>query len=160
MRTLAAIRDPIALLLALAAAATLLAFQEGPLVALLAALSVLVVRMAARPLFDRWVAARPAPAALAAAAAMTSPPSEPSHARAQAHEWFSPLTPREAEVALCLSEGLSNKETAWRLHIKPDTVETHVFNIMNKLTLHSRTQIGVWIVEQRARAGLSTKPTT
>ena len=158
MRTFAELRDPLALLLAVAAAVTLLAFQEGPLVAILAAVSVLVVRIAARPLFDRWVPARPAPAA-SAAATVTSPPSE-AHAKPQAHEWFSPLTPREAEVALCLSEGLSNKETAWRLHIKPDTVETHVFNIMNKLTLHSRTQIGVWIVEQRARAGLSTKPTT
>jgi DNA-binding NarL/FixJ family response regulator len=159
MRTLAELRDPFALLLAVAAAITLLAFQEGPLVAILAALSVLVVRILARPLFDRWVPARPARAA-PAAAAVTSASSEPAHAKPQAHEWFSPLTPREAEVALCLSEGLSNKETAWRLHIKPDTVETHVFNIMNKLTLHSRTQIGVWIVEQRARAGLTTKPTT
>lgn len=159
MRTIADLRDPLALLLAVAAAVTLLAFQEGPLVAILAAVSVLVVRVAARPLFDRWVPGLPAPAALAAAT-VPSPPSEPAHAKPQAHEWFSPLTPREAEVALCLSEGLSNKETAWRLHIKPDTVETHVFNIMNKLTLHSRTQIGVWIVEQRTRAGLTTKPTT
>jgi DNA-binding NarL/FixJ family response regulator len=50
------------------------------------------------------------------------------------------LTRREREVLLALSEGLSNKEIAERLHMSVDTERTHMMNILNKLGVHSRLQ--------------------
>jgi non-specific serine/threonine protein kinase len=58
-----------------------------------------------------------------------------------------PLTTREREVAALISEGLSNREIAARLHISQRTAEAHVQHILNKLGLHSRTQIAVRIVD-------------
>ena len=50
------------------------------------------------------------------------------------------ITPREREVLQTLSEGLSNKEIAARLHMSVDTERTHMMNILNKLGVHSRLQ--------------------
>jgi DNA-binding NarL/FixJ family response regulator len=50
------------------------------------------------------------------------------------------LTRREREVVLALSEGLSNKQIAERLHMSVDTERTHMMNILNKLGVHSRLQ--------------------
>jgi DNA-binding NarL/FixJ family response regulator len=50
------------------------------------------------------------------------------------------LTRREREVLLALSEGLSNKQIAERLHMSVDTERTHMMNILNKLGVHSRLQ--------------------
>jgi DNA-binding CsgD family transcriptional regulator len=147
MRTLAELRDPLALLLALAAAVTLLAFQEGPLVAVLAALSVLVVRIAVRPVFDRW---RPRPA---------SPPPPRSLPPPAGQAWYFPLTRRESEVALLVAEGLTNREIGERLHsertvdghVTERGVDSHVQNIMNSLNMNRRTQISAWVTERRPR---------
>ncbi len=50
------------------------------------------------------------------------------------------LTRREREVLMALSEGLSNKQIAERLHMSVDTERTHMMNILNKLGVHSRLQ--------------------
>jgi DNA-binding NarL/FixJ family response regulator len=50
------------------------------------------------------------------------------------------LTRREREVLQALSEGLSNKEIAERLHMSVDTERTHMMNILSKLGVHSRLQ--------------------
>ena len=50
------------------------------------------------------------------------------------------LTRREREVLTALSEGLSNKQIAERLHMSVDTERTHMMNILNKLGVHSRLQ--------------------
>lgn len=55
------------------------------------------------------------------------------------------LTPREREVIDLISEGLSNKRIAARLHISPHTVKSHVHNIMEKLALHTRLQLAAWV---------------
>jgi DNA-binding NarL/FixJ family response regulator len=47
------------------------------------------------------------------------------------------LTPREREIVQLLAEGRSNKEVAGTLRISIKTVETHRAHIMNKLHLHS-----------------------
>jgi len=141
MRMLADIRDPFVVLLALAAAVTLLAFQEGPLVAGLAALSVLVVRVAARPLVDRVIQRPP------------SPNSTPGRL------WYYPLTRRESEVALLLSEGLTHREIGERLHsdrtvdghLTERSVDANVQNIMNKLNMNRAPQISAWVAERRPR---------
>lgn len=54
------------------------------------------------------------------------------------------MTPREREVIELISEGLSNKRIASRLGIAPQTVKSHVRNIMEKLALHTRLQIAAY----------------
>jgi DNA-binding NarL/FixJ family response regulator len=54
------------------------------------------------------------------------------------------LTPREKEVINLISEGLSNKEIATRLHIATHTVKSHVSNILEKLALRTRLQIAAF----------------
>jgi DNA-binding NarL/FixJ family response regulator len=51
------------------------------------------------------------------------------------------LTPRETEVLQLLAEGKSNKEVATTLNISVKTAETHRTNIMNKLDLHSISEL-------------------
>lgn len=155
MRTLSDLRDPFGLLLAVAAAVTLLAFQEGPLVAFVAAVSVLAVRAAARFVADRLLpppsARQPAPPP----AAPTTPAGRP---------WYYPLTRRESEVALLLSEGLTHREIGERLHsdrtvdghLTERGVDAHVQNIMNKLNLNRGPQVSAWVAERRPR-DLATK---
>ena len=47
------------------------------------------------------------------------------------------LTARELEVLHCLIEGLSRKEIGALLHVSPNTVRTHIQNILYKLSVHS-----------------------
>lgn len=54
------------------------------------------------------------------------------------------MTPRERQVINLIAEGLGNKEIAARLHIATHTVKSHVRNIMEKLTLHTRLQIAAY----------------
>ena len=54
------------------------------------------------------------------------------------------LTIREREVIDLLSEGLSNKEIAQRLHIAVHTVKSHVHNILEKLALRSRLEVAAF----------------
>jgi DNA-binding NarL/FixJ family response regulator len=54
------------------------------------------------------------------------------------------MTPREREVINLIAEGMSNKEIASQLHIATHTVKSHVRNIMEKLTLHTRLQIAAY----------------
>lgn len=51
------------------------------------------------------------------------------------------MTPRELQVIELIAEGLTNKEIAQKLFISPHTIKSHVHNILEKLTLHSRLQI-------------------
>jgi len=51
------------------------------------------------------------------------------------------LTKRELQVMRFISEGMTNKEIAKKLHISTYTVKSHVHNVLEKLALHSRVQI-------------------
>jgi predicted ATPase/DNA-binding CsgD family transcriptional regulator len=61
------------------------------------------------------------------------------------HGNANPLAKREREVAELIAEGLSNKEIATRLFLSERTVETHVYNILNKLGFNSRVSIAAWV---------------
>jgi len=52
------------------------------------------------------------------------------------------MTPREAEVASLLAEGLSNNVLARRLGISPHTARHHTQRVLGKLGVHSRAEAG------------------
>jgi DNA-binding NarL/FixJ family response regulator len=58
------------------------------------------------------------------------------------------LTNREKEIVELISDGLSNKQIAQRLHIATHTAKSHVHNILEKLTLSSRLQIAAFARKQ------------
>jgi DNA-binding NarL/FixJ family response regulator len=47
------------------------------------------------------------------------------------------LTGREREVLLCLAEGNRRRDVAENLHMSPNTVRTHLQNLMAKLGVHT-----------------------
>jgi DNA-binding CsgD family transcriptional regulator len=57
-----------------------------------------------------------------------------------------PLTEREQQIALLVSQGLTNRQIASLAHISERTAETHVRNILAKLGFSSRAQIAAWVV--------------
>jgi DNA-binding response OmpR family regulator len=52
-----------------------------------------------------------------------------------------PLTPAEARVFWEVIQGLTNKQISQRLFISPRTVQTHLSNILTKLSLENRSQL-------------------
>jgi DNA-binding NarL/FixJ family response regulator len=61
-----------------------------------------------------------------------------------------PLTGRETEVLRLLGQGQSNREIARSLHLKEETVKTHVSKILSKIGVRSRTQAAIYAI----RSGL------
>jgi DNA-binding CsgD family transcriptional regulator len=51
------------------------------------------------------------------------------------------LTPREAEVALLLAKGASNRDLAAALTISPHTARHHVQSVLDKLDVSSRSAV-------------------
>ena len=60
-----------------------------------------------------------------------------------------PLTPRELEVLQALTEGLSTPEICERLFIAPNTLRTHVQNLMGKLRVHSKLEAVAYALRNR-----------
>ncbi len=65
--------------------------------------------------------------------------------RQQARALLDRLTDREREVALAVSEGLSNAEIAQTLHMGVATVKTHVGSLFTKLQVGNRVQIARYV---------------
>lgn len=59
------------------------------------------------------------------------------------------LTPRELEVLRALVEGLSTPEICDQLFITPNTLRTHVQNIMGKLHVHSKLEAVAFALRNR-----------
>ena len=62
------------------------------------------------------------------------------------------ITKREREVVELITEGLSNKEMAERLHIALHTVKSHMHSVLEKLSLHSRLQVAAYVHGDRTPA--------
>jgi DNA-binding CsgD family transcriptional regulator len=58
------------------------------------------------------------------------------------------LSPREREILQLMVDGLEPPEVAQRLGIRPATLRTHVYNILKKLGVHSKTQAVLLAVRQ------------
>jgi DNA-binding NarL/FixJ family response regulator len=73
-------------------------------------------------------------------------------------EMLAALTRREREVLVCLAEGTGRRDLAEHLHMSPNTVRTHLQNLMSKLGVHSaleavalaRPQLGDQLSQRRA----------
>jgi HD-GYP domain-containing protein (c-di-GMP phosphodiesterase class II) len=57
------------------------------------------------------------------------------------------VTERELEVCRLIARGKMNKEIADVLDISPRTVQIHVAHVFDKLGVHSRAGVAVWLVE-------------
>jgi DNA-binding NarL/FixJ family response regulator len=57
------------------------------------------------------------------------------------------LTPREREVLQALAAGLSDYEIAQQLHIRHETVRTHMVNVLHKLQVDSRLKAVIFAVK-------------
>ena len=89
---------------------------------------------------------------------MTQPAFQAYELHAQTSDWrdrggervkIEPLTPRELDVLRALSEGLSTPEICERLFIAPNTLRTHVQNIMGKLRVHSKLEAVAFALRHR-----------
>jgi len=59
----------------------------------------------------------------------------------EGREAYDGLTEREREILTLVAEGVTNQDIAERLYISIKTVQTHRAHIMEKLSLHDRTQL-------------------
>ncbi len=75
----------------------------------------------------------------------------PSFPLKETHALPDVLSPREVEVLILMSEGLSNRKIAEKLAISISTAKAHVRNILNKLAVGDRAKAAL----QARRAGLS-----
>lgn len=66
------------------------------------------------------------------------------------------LSPREAEIARLLGDGLANRDISNRLSMAPDTVKWHLKNIFGKLGADNRTQ-AVLRLQQIGVGGITQK---
>jgi DNA-binding NarL/FixJ family response regulator len=69
--------------------------------------------------------------------------------RGDERKMMEPLTPRELEVLRALTEGLSTPDICERLFIAPNTLRTHVQNIMGKLRVHSKLEAVAFALRYR-----------
>lgn len=56
------------------------------------------------------------------------------------------LTAREAEVLRLISEGLKSSEIGEKLCISPNTVNTHIRNIFDKIDASNRTEAAAYAI--------------
>ena len=60
------------------------------------------------------------------------------------------LTDREREILSLLAQGMRNDDIAAQLYISPQTVQTHVRNILGKLRVHSKLEAVAFAVRYGA----------
>ncbi len=60
---------------------------------------------------------------------------------------ISSLTPREKEILLLVSKGLTNKQMAEQLFISENTVKNHMKNLLEKLNLENRVQLASYALK-------------
>jgi DNA-binding NarL/FixJ family response regulator len=71
-------------------------------------------------------------------------------AKRDAQNLLGDLTDREREILQLLAEGMRNDDIAQKLFISPQTVQTHVRNILGKLRVHSKLEAVSFAVKNGA----------
>ncbi len=72
---------------------------------------------------------------------------EREHLRARAEAALEVLTPREREVARLTVRGYTNRQIAQALVISPETVKTHLRNLLGKFGLPSKAELRLHLQE-------------
>ena len=65
------------------------------------------------------------------------------------------LSPREADVLYCISNGMSNRQISEQLKISDGTVKVHVKHVLKKLGFSSRVEAALWASETGHKATLA-----
>ena len=65
--------------------------------------------------------------------------------------WYSPLTPREAQIAVLVSAGLTTRQIAARLGMTAWTTDHRVVMILQKIDVGRRAQIRDWVIKQQQK---------
>jgi DNA-binding NarL/FixJ family response regulator len=60
------------------------------------------------------------------------------------------LTFRQRQLAELVSQGLSNKEIAARLHLDAGTIKVYLFHMFRKLKVGNRVQLALYWIRERA----------
>ena len=68
-----------------------------------------------------------------------------------------PLTDREAEIVMLISEGLSNRAVAERLTLSVRTVESHIYRAMSKTGTTSRDELAA-LLPRKSRTETAPRP--
>lgn len=58
------------------------------------------------------------------------------------------LTKREIDVATLISQGLPNKEIAFRLGLALGTIKEYLYKIYRKLGVCNRTELAMWTLRK------------
>ena len=62
------------------------------------------------------------------------------------------LTERQIDIVKCIAEGLSNKQIAYKLHLKEGTIKVHITIILKVLNVKNRTSA---VIEAAKRGYIS-----
>ena len=68
------------------------------------------------------------------------------------------LTARERQIALLVSDGMSNKHLARQLDLAEGTVKLHLHNIYDKLCLRNRTELTALAIAHREQLSAAAPP--
>ncbi|MFW6692207.1 ATP-binding protein [Streptomyces sp. MAR4 CNX-425] len=89
-------------------------------------------------------------AAASEALAVGPPAAEPETAASPLVQ----LTARQYEVAMLVSQGLTNRQISQRLRLSEWTVVNHVREVMRRLQVPSRIHVAQWVIDRRRRNGV------
>ena len=67
--------------------------------------------------------------------------------RRHAESVLAELTPRELEITWLAARGRTNQEIAEQFVISPETVKTHVRNVLSKFGLHSKADLRLLLLD-------------
>lgn len=59
---------------------------------------------------------------------------------------LAPPSARESQLIMLIAQGFSNKVIAHEMSISPNTVRTHISNIMRRYKLRNRTQVAMLLM--------------
>ncbi|MCX7787495.1 MAG: LuxR C-terminal-related transcriptional regulator [Spirochaetes bacterium] len=68
---------------------------------------------------------------------------------AEASKQFEKLPAREREILLLLAQGYSNKEIAYQLHLREQTVKNYLHSLYTKIGIHDRVSAALFVKKAR-----------